>query len=66
MWAICIHHISSLTAPGLVGWSQKVHISFKKNPPVKFSGYGPVCDVQETFVNPNLQAASTLNNRAAT
>ena len=41
MWAICIHHISSLNIPGLVGWTKKVHVSFKKNPPVEFSGYGP-------------------------
>ena len=38
---ICTHHISSYTAPGLVGWSKKVHICFKKNPPAEFSGYGP-------------------------
>ena len=42
MWAICIQHISSLSAPGLVGCNKKVHVSFKKNPPVKFSGYRPV------------------------
>ena len=35
--------ISSLSAPGLVGCDKKVHIFFKKNPPVKSSGYGPVC-----------------------
>ena len=34
--------ISCLGAPGLVGRSKKVHISFKKNPPAQFSGYGPV------------------------
>ena len=40
MWAICIHHISSLSAPGLVGCNEKVHISFKKNPPVEFLAMG--------------------------
>ena len=39
---IIIIIISSMTAPGLVGWSKKVHISFKKKPPAEFSGYGPV------------------------
>ena len=33
--------ISSLITPGLVGWSKQVYISFKKNPPAEFSGYGP-------------------------
>ena len=42
MWAICTRHISSLTAPGLVDWSKKVHISLKKNLPAELSGYGPV------------------------
>ena len=28
-------------ALGLVGWSKKVRIFFKKNPPAEFSGYGP-------------------------
>ena len=41
MWAIYTYHISSLTVPRLVYWSKKVHICFKKNPPAKFSGYGP-------------------------
>ena len=42
MWAICTHHISSLTTTGLVDWSKKVHISLKKNLPAELSGYGPV------------------------
>ena len=46
---LCAHHISSLTAPKLVGWSKKVHISFKNNPPAEFSGYGPDLENKTTI-----------------
>jgi len=43
MWAICTDRITILTAVA------KVHISFKKNRPQEFSGYGPGLIVQMLF-----------------
>ena len=37
MWAICIHHISSLSAPGLVGWNKGPHF-LQKEPPSRIFG----------------------------
>ena len=41
MWAICIHHISSLSAPGLVGWNRRSTFPSKRTPSRIFWLYGP-------------------------
>ena len=65
MWAIWTHYINSLTAPGLVGWSKKIHIFLKMNPPAEFSGYRPGCYRMEmnskAFAIPILTATYIVN-----
>ena len=55
-----------MSVTGLVDWTKKVHISFKKNPPVEFSGYGPVILTLDIIVVIQINIVVIEINRIAT